>query len=100
MAKFMKRLSSLDVRRKGIGTHPDGRGLYLQVAANSRSWLFRFTLNGRARWAGLGPVYDVSLAEACKGKQISRVTFDRSGYRFHGRVKAIADGAREGGLDF
>lgn len=41
-----------------------------------------------------------ALAEACKVKQITRVRFDRSGYRFHGRVKAVADGAREGGLDF
>ena len=29
-----------------------------------------------------------------------KVSFDRSGYKFHGRVKALADGAREGGLDF
>ncbi len=41
-----------------------------------------------------------ALAEACKGKQITSVTFDRSGYRFHGRVKAVADGEREGGLQF
>lgn len=33
-------------------------------------------------------------------KNISQVVFDRNGYRYHGRVKAIADGAREGGLKF
>ena len=32
--------------------------------------------------------------------QSKKVSFDRSGYKFHGRVKALADGAREGGLDF
>src|SRR6476646_3893067 len=37
-----------------------------------------------------------------KGKvaRVSRVVFDRAGYRYHGRVQAVADGAREGGLEF
>ena len=40
------------------------------------------------------------LAEKAKAAGISQVVFDRNGYRYHGRVKALADGAREGGLDF
>ncbi|NIO11136.1 MAG: 50S ribosomal protein L18 [Deltaproteobacteria bacterium] len=40
------------------------------------------------------------LAEACKGKGISNVIFDRNGFLFHGRVKALADAAREAGLKF
>jgi large subunit ribosomal protein L18 len=40
------------------------------------------------------------LAVKAKEKGIDRVCFDRSGYLYHGRVKAIADGAREGGLNF
>ena len=40
------------------------------------------------------------LAAKAKEKGIDRVCFDRSGYLYHGRVKAIADGAREGGLNF
>jgi large subunit ribosomal protein L18 len=40
------------------------------------------------------------LAERAKGQGISKVVFDRAGYRYHGRVKAVAEGAREGGLEF
>ena len=40
------------------------------------------------------------LAEKAKGAGISKVVFDRNGYRYHGRVQAVADGAREGGLEF
>lgn len=40
------------------------------------------------------------LAERAKEKGISDVVFDRSGYVYHGRVAALADGAREGGLNF
>jgi large subunit ribosomal protein L18 len=40
------------------------------------------------------------LAEKCKEKGIETVVFDRSGYKYHGRVKSLADAAREGGLKF
>ena len=41
-----------------------------------------------------------ALADAAKKAGIERCVFDRGGYLFHGRVKALADGAREGGLQF
>ncbi|KTC77921.1 50S ribosomal protein L18 [Legionella brunensis] len=40
------------------------------------------------------------LGERAKAKKISDVAFDRAGYKYHGRVKALADGAREAGLNF
>ena len=49
---------------------------------------------GQARAVGL------VLAEKAKEKGLARVRFDRGGYLYHGRVKALADGAREGGLQF
>jgi len=39
------------------------------------------------------------LAEKAKAAGITRAVFDRAGYRYHGRVQAVADGAREGGLE-
>ncbi|MBS1621854.1 MAG: 50S ribosomal protein L18 [Bacteroidetes bacterium] len=41
-----------------------------------------------------------SIARKASGLGLSEVTFDRGGYLYHGRVKAVADGAREGGLKF
>lgn len=40
------------------------------------------------------------VAERCLAQSIGQVVFDRNGYIYHGRVQALADGAREGGLDF
>ena len=40
------------------------------------------------------------IAERAKAAGVSAVAFDRSGYKYHGRVKALADAAREGGLEF
>ncbi|MGE5058171.1 MAG: 50S ribosomal protein L18 [Betaproteobacteria bacterium] len=42
----------------------------------------------------------LALAKICKEKNINKVVFDRNGFLFHGQVKALADGAREGGLEF
>lgn len=41
-----------------------------------------------------------ALAERAKAKNVTTVCFDRNGYRFHGRIKGLADAAREGGLTF
>lgn len=42
----------------------------------------------------------MKIAELAKEKKITTCVFDRNGYKYHGRVKALADGAREGGLQF
>ena len=52
---------------------------------------------GNAKAAG---VVGKKLAEVAKAKGINKVAFDRGHYRYHGRIKALADAAREGGLQF
>jgi integrase len=60
------KLSALKVRNlTAPGRYGDGGGLWLQVRrAERRSWLFRYKRQGRAHWMGLGPIEDVTLAEA------------------------------------
>lgn len=41
-----------------------------------------------------------TIAERAREKGVSKIAFDRSGYKYHGRIKALADAARENGLEF
>lgn len=45
-------------------------------------------------------IVGAAVAKACLAKGITKVVFDRNGYLYHGRISALADAAREGGLDF
>lgn len=58
------------------------------------------TVEGSNRKIELAFAAGKALAEKAREKGIEAVVFDRGGYRYHGRVKAFADGAREGGLKF
>ncbi len=49
---------------------------------------------------GAAKVVGKMIAERAKAKGIQKVVFDRGGYLYHGRVKSLSDGAREGGLEF
>jgi large subunit ribosomal protein L18 len=74
----------------------DIRGVTL-VSASSREVPAAAGASGRvSRSSAVGKL----LAERAQAKGVSKVSFDRGGYLYHGRVKALADGARAGGLDF
>lgn len=47
-----------------------------------------------------GKIIGMDIAKMAKALKINKVVFDRNGYLYHGRVKAVAEGAREGGLEF
>src|SRR6516165_3138778 len=65
MARTTGRLTALRVERaQRPGMYADGGGLYLQVTEGGRSWIYRYTLNGRAREMGLGPLALYGLSEA------------------------------------
>ena len=54
----------------------------------------------KAKKSDRAKVVGTELAKLCLAKGISKVVFDRAGYKYHGRVSAVAAGAREGGLEF
>lgn len=105
------------VRKRAVGT-PERprlnvfrslRHIYAQVIDDSQ----RYTLVSastvdpevEARLQGLtkteqARVVGQVLAERALSRGIKKVVFDRGGYKYHGRVKALADAAREGGLEF
>lgn len=66
MAGGLNKLSAMAVQKaKTAGYYGDGGGLWLQISKlGGKSWVFRFTLHGKSREMGLGPVHTVSLADA------------------------------------
>ena len=76
----------------------DGSGRTL-VATDSRSKDFRGRVGSGGNIAAAKAVGQ-ALAEKAKTAGVTRVVFDRGGYKYHGRVKALADAARAGGLVF
>ncbi len=73
----------------------DTRGVTLVGAADTSAGLQVDGKGKTARSFALGQL----IARKAKEKGIAQVVFDRGGYQYHGRVKAVADGARKGGLE-
>lgn len=69
------------------------------VSASSIDQELRAQMGGKKK-AEQARLVGKSLADRARSKGISRVVFDRGGFRYIGRVKALAEGAREGGLEF
>jgi len=74
----------------------DTRGVTLVGAADSSKGIEVEGKGKTAKSFALGRL----IAARAKAKGITTVVFDRGGYQYHGRVKAVADGARKGGLEF
>ncbi len=74
----------------------DTRGVALMGVSDSSEGIAIEGTGKVARAVAVGKL----IAEKAKAAGITAVVFDRAGYQYHGRVKAVADGAREGGLKF
>jgi len=102
--------TSLRLRAGGrprLSVHRSGRHIYAQVISDEegRTLASASTLEKDVRGttgATVASAQDVGrrLAERAKAAGVSKVVFDRGGFLFHGRVKALAEAAREGGLEF
>ena len=99
------KIRELGVSRLCIYRTP--RHIYAQVIAGSGDTVLAAasTLDKDLRQSATGNTDAASkvgllIAERAKAAGIAKVAFDRSGYKYHGRVKALAEAAREGGLEF
>jgi len=116
----MAKLSLFDRRRRRVRTalkarsggrprlsvHRSGRHIYAQIiddaAGRTVAAASTLTKGSKGPGATTAAAAEVgkALAEAAKAAGVTSVVFDRGGFLFHGRVKALADAAREGGLEF
>lgn len=76
----------------------DEQGVTL-VSASSIDAELKARMEGKKK-SEQAKLVGAAIAERAKAKGIAAVVFDRGGYKYHGRVKAVAEGAREGGLEF
>jgi large subunit ribosomal protein L18 len=100
------------VRKKVIGTavrprlavYRSNRHIYAQViddfAGKTLAAASTLAASAKGEPTEQAKVVGKKVAEAAKAAGITQVTFDRGGFMYHGRVQAVADGAREGGLEF
>jgi large subunit ribosomal protein L18 len=96
-------LKSRSGGRPRLSVHRSGRHIYAQIIddAAGKTIVAANSLGTKAG-ANVDAAATVgkALAEAAVKAGVSTVVFDRGGFLFHGRVKALADAAREGGLEF
>ena len=77
---------------------PDGGKVVASASTVEKE--LRQSIDGHAGNASAAAAIGKSIAERAKSAGVEKVAFDRSGFRYHGRVKALAEAARENGLDF
>ena len=103
------KLTSHAYGRPRLSVFRSGKHIYAQVIDDERgrtiaaaSSLEKTMRESMKTGADVGAARRVGkeLAERAKKAGVDKVVFDRGGYMYHGRVKALAEGAREGGLDF
>jgi len=90
--------------RPRLSVHRTGRHVYAQIIddKDGKTLAAASTLGAKSSGANVDAATKVGkdIAAAAKKAGVTTVVFDRGGFLFHGRVKALADAAREGGLEF
>ncbi len=104
------RRSRVKIRELGVTRltiHRTPRHIYAQLISGdgskvlaSASTLDKALRSGQTGSADAAKAVGALIAERAKAAGVTQVAFDRSGFKYHGRVKALADAAREGGLEF
>lgn len=101
------KISELGAHR--LSVHRTPRHIYAQVISPDGSKVIAAAstvqkdIASEAKYTGNAEAASLvgkAIAEKSKSAGVTTVAFDRSGFRYHGRVKALADAAREGGLEF
>ena len=77
---------------------PDGSKVVASASTVEKE--LRKSIEGHSGNASAAAAIGKTIAERAKSAGVEKVAFDRSGFRYHGRVKALAEAARENGLDF
>jgi large subunit ribosomal protein L18 len=101
-------ISQVSGGRPRLSVYRSGKHIYAQLIDDAGSRTIAQASSGEAAKAGEKKTYNVAAATAVGKliatraieKGVKKVVFDRGGYLYHGRVKALAEAAREGGLEF
>jgi len=110
-AQRLKRRRRVRAKVRGSAERPrisvfrSNRGIFAQLIDDESGRTLASVNWTEAELRGLGPMEQATragalLADRAKAAGVDTAVFDRGGYKYHGRVKALADGAREGGLAF
>lgn len=94
------KISELQVNRLCVYRSP--RHIYAQIISPDNRVLASASSLGQEKTGNIASATEIGklIAERAKSAGVTQVAFDRSGFIYHGRVKALAEAAREGGLEF
>ena len=101
--KFRAKHSERDLER--LCVYKSSQHIYAQIISSCGTKTIASASSVSSKMKNGGNVEAASkvgdlIAQAAKKAKVSKVAFDRSGFKYHGRVKALAEATREGGLDF
>src|SRR5690242_2261989 len=91
--------------RPRLSLHRSNEGMYAQIIDDTMGkTLLGVSVKALEKVSGTksdkAKALGIAIAEAAKKQKINKVVFDKGANKYHGRVKSLAEGAREGGLDF